>query len=113
MRAAKGRAQTAAASATAPTAATVGIQAGSFFGMPTNPSATCAIGAGASDVDGTVGRELIAHAAGAGTPEELTRHFLETMIRDAGAEPRERDALYRPVHGADAPMAPREVGELE
>lgn len=65
-------------------------------------SATCAIGAGASDVDGTVGRELIAHAAGAGTPEELTRRFLETLIRDAGAEPRERDALYRPVGGADA-----------
>jgi aminodeoxyfutalosine synthase len=60
-------------------------------------SATCAIGAGASDVDGTVGRELIAHAAGAGTPEELTRHFLETLIRDAGAVPRERDALYRRV----------------
>jgi len=60
-------------------------------------SATCALGAGASDVDGTVGRELIAHAAGAGTPEELTRRFLETLIREAGAQPRERDALYRPV----------------
>lgn len=74
-------------------------------------SATCAIGAGASDVDGTVGRELIAHAAGAGTPEELTRRFLETLIRDAGAEPRERDALYRPVGAAEpeieAESAPR------
>jgi len=66
-------------------------------------SATCAIGAGASDVDGTVGRELIAHAAGAATPEELTRRFLETLIRDAGAVPRERDALYRPVSEA-APL---------
>jgi len=71
-------------------------------------SATCAIGAGASDVDGTVGREQIAHAAGAGTPEELTRRFLETLIRDAGAEPCERDALYRPVAevGARAPQRP-------
>lgn len=65
-------------------------------------SATCAIGAGASDVDGTVGRELIAHAAGAGTPEDLTRRFLETLIRDAGAIPRERDALYRLVSEAPA-----------
>jgi len=67
-------------------------------------SATCALGAGASDVDGTVGRELIAHAAGASTPEELTRRFLEGLIRDAGAIPRERDALYRPVAG-EAPRA--------
>jgi len=64
-------------------------------------SATCALGAGASDVDGTVGRERIAHAAGAGTPEELTRRFLETLICEAGAVPQERDALYRPV----APLA--------
>jgi len=64
-------------------------------------SATCAIGSGASDVDGTVGRELIAHAAGAGTPEELTRSFLEALIREAGAEPRERDALYRTVGSSE------------
>jgi aminodeoxyfutalosine synthase len=63
-------------------------------------SATCALGAGASDVDGTVGRERIAHAAGAATPEQLTRRFLEGMIREAGAIPRERDALYRPVEAA-------------
>jgi aminodeoxyfutalosine synthase len=65
-------------------------------------SATCALGAGASDVDGTVGEERIAHAAGASTPEQLTRRFLESLIRDAGAIPRERDALYRPV---DRPQA--------
>jgi aminodeoxyfutalosine synthase len=60
-------------------------------------SATCALCAGASDVDGTVGRERIAHAAGADTPEQLTRRFLEDLIREAGAVPCERDALYRPV----------------
>jgi aminodeoxyfutalosine synthase len=65
-------------------------------------SATASLGAGASDVDGTVGRERIAHAAGAATPEQLTRSFLETMVREAGAIPRERDALY---HTLDGPAA--------
>ncbi len=73
-------------------------------------SAACALSAGASDVDGTVGRELIAHAAGARSPERLTRDLLERMIRDAGARPVERDALYRPVAPAD-PAATRVVGE--
>jgi aminodeoxyfutalosine synthase len=68
-------------------------------------SAACALNAGASDVDGTVGRERIAHAAGASTPEELTRAFLEKLIRDAGGVPRERDALYRPLAAPTA--APR------
>jgi aminodeoxyfutalosine synthase len=62
-------------------------------------SATCALGAGASDVDGTVGRERIAHAAGADTPEQLTRRFLEDLICESGAVPCERDALYRPISG--------------
>lgn len=65
-------------------------------------SATCALNAGASDLDGTVGVERVAHAAGARTPEELTRAFLEDMIRDAGALPVERDALYQPVSIAQA-----------
>jgi aminodeoxyfutalosine synthase len=65
-------------------------------------SATCALTGGASDVDGTVGRELIAHAAGAESPERLTRAFLEGMIREAGAEPVERDALYRTIAPAPA-----------
>jgi aminodeoxyfutalosine synthase len=65
-------------------------------------SATAALGAGASDVDGTVGRERIAHAAGAGTPEQLTRRFLEGMVREAGAVPQERDALYHVIGEAAA-----------
>jgi aminodeoxyfutalosine synthase len=68
-------------------------------------SAACALNAGASDVDGTVGRELIAHAAGATSPEALTRAFLEQLIRDAGALPVERDALYRPVDPAGAAIS--------
>jgi aminodeoxyfutalosine synthase len=75
-------------------------------------SATCALGAGASDVDGTVGRERIAHAAGAGTPERLTRAFLESVIREAGGRPVERDALYRPVARA-VPRVPRDSSACE
>ena len=68
-------------------------------------SAACALSAGASDLDGTVGRERIAHAAGAATPEELARAQLEQLIRDAGAVPVERDALYRPVASCTTPVA--------
>lgn len=68
-------------------------------------SATCALGAGASDVDGTVGRERIAHAAGATTPEKLARERLEQMIREAGGKPVERDAFYRPVRAAGSQTA--------
>lgn len=67
-------------------------------------SSATAMGAGASDVDGTVGHERIAHAAGAGTPEQLTQRMLEGLIRDAGAIPRERDALYQTV-GHARPMS--------
>jgi aminodeoxyfutalosine synthase len=70
-------------------------------------SAVCALQAGASDLDGTVGRERIAHAAGATSPERLTRAFLEDLIRDAGAVPVERDALYRPaLPAADLASSP-------
>lgn len=74
-------------------------------------SATCALGAGASDVDGTVGQERIAHAAGAETPERLARAQLEAMIREAGGRPVERDALYRPLpaRACGAPAAATEA----
>jgi aminodeoxyfutalosine synthase len=75
-------------------------------------SAACALNAGASDVDGTVGRELIAHAAGATSPEALTRAFLEQLIRDAGALPVERDALYRPVDAAGAAISTPAPAEM-
>jgi aminodeoxyfutalosine synthase len=73
-------------------------------------SAVCALQAGASDLDGTVGRERIAHAAGATSPERLTRGFLEDLIREAGAVPVERDALYRPaLPAADLASSPATV----
>jgi aminodeoxyfutalosine synthase len=60
---------------------------------------TAAIGLnfGASDLDGTIGRERIAHAALASSPLGLARERLVEMIREAGRIPVERDALYRVV----------------
>ena len=52
---------------------------------------------GADDIDGTIIREEITHAAGARTPQGLTRDELIGLIRETGREPVERDALYRPV----------------
>jgi aminodeoxyfutalosine synthase len=52
---------------------------------------------GADDVDGTVMEEKIYHMAGAKTPQELHRGFLEQTIRDAGREPVERDSFYNVV----------------
>jgi len=52
---------------------------------------------GADDVDGTVIREEITHAAGARTPERLTTADLADLVRGAGCEPVERDTLYRRI----------------
>jgi len=50
---------------------------------------------GADDMDGTVGHELIYHAAGASAPKGVTISELAGIIRDAGLKPIMRDALYR------------------
>jgi aminodeoxyfutalosine synthase len=52
---------------------------------------------GADDIDGTIGGERIMHAAGAASPSGLLRGRLEQLIREAGCQPVERDALYHPV----------------
>jgi aminodeoxyfutalosine synthase len=49
---------------------------------------------GADDIDGTVVEEKITHAAGAQTPQALSRPELVRMIREAGFIPVERDTLY-------------------
>ncbi len=66
------------------------------------PTATVALNFGADDVDGTIGKETIAHRAGAESPVELVRGQLIDMIRDAGQVPVERDALYNQVELAAA-----------
>lgn len=53
---------------------------------------------GADDIDGTVAEERITHAAGAKTPQVITRSELVRMIKEAGCIPVERDTLYRNLH---------------
>ena len=64
---------------------------------------TAAIGLnyGASDLDGTIGVEKIAHAALASSPLGLARERMVDMIKEAGRIPVERDALYHIVRVHD------------
>lgn len=52
---------------------------------------------GASDVHGTIVQERISHAAGALTPEGLTKDELVWLIKGAGRVPVERDTFYQPI----------------
>lgn len=52
---------------------------------------------GASDVHGTIVQERISHAAGALTPEGLTKDELVWLIKGAGRVPVERDTFYNPI----------------
>jgi aminodeoxyfutalosine synthase len=53
---------------------------------------------GADDLDGTIVEERIIHGAGTPTNQGMTRSEIETLIRNAGRIPIERDTLYNPVH---------------
>ncbi len=78
-----------------------------FWIMLTPDVAQVALRFGADDLDGTVMREEITHAAGARTPQGLTAADLEHLIRAAGCEPHERDTLYRPVRRGSAECGAR------
>ncbi|MBB3108425.1 aminodeoxyfutalosine synthase [Paenibacillus phyllosphaerae] len=52
---------------------------------------------GASDAHGTIVKEKISHAAGALTPEGITREDLIWLIKGAGRIPVERDTFYNEV----------------
>lgn len=52
---------------------------------------------GVDDLNGTVIRERITHAAGATTDEGLSKERIVRLIRDAGRAPVERDGRYAPV----------------
>ncbi len=52
---------------------------------------------GANDLDGTIGKERIAHAALADSPEGRARGKMVASIKDAGRVPVERDALYNEI----------------
>jgi aminodeoxyfutalosine synthase len=58
------------------------------------PLAQVALHFGADDVQGTVVREQIFHAAGATTPTEQKLEELVRFVRDAGRVPVQRDTLY-------------------
>jgi aminodeoxyfutalosine synthase len=59
--------------------------------------AQTALSYGANDLDGTVRREQIHHAAGATSPDVLGVEQLRALIAETGRRPVERDSLYRPV----------------
>ncbi len=53
-----------------------------------------ALAFGADDIDGTIGRERIMHAAGSATPAGLDAAAIETLIRGAGQYPVQRDGDF-------------------
>lgn len=72
-----------------------------YWVMIGEETASIALGFGASDLDGTIGEERIAHAARAASPVGLARERVLRLIRDAGKTPVERDALYNEIHVYD------------
>ncbi len=68
-----------------------------FWIMLGEDVAQVALRFGADDIDGTVVREEITHAAGATTPQGLPVGRIEHLVRTAGCRPVERDTLYRRI----------------
>jgi aminodeoxyfutalosine synthase len=73
----------------------------SYWIMLGEETASVALNFGASDLDGTIGEERIAHYAQAKSAVGLAREKLLEMIREAGKRPVERDALYNVVRAYD------------
>ena len=73
----------------------------SYWVMITEETASVGLRFGASDLDGTIGHERIAHAAKAASPLGLARDRMVQMIKDAERVPVERDALYNVVRVYD------------
>lgn len=69
----------------------------SYWVMLGEDTASLGLNYGASDLDGTILEEKIAHAALAASPIGLATERLVGMIREAGKLPVERDALYNVV----------------
>jgi aminodeoxyfutalosine synthase len=72
-----------------------------YWVMLGEETASIGLNFGASDLDGTIGMERIAHAALASSPLGLARERLLDMIREAGRIPVERDALYNVIQVYD------------
>jgi aminodeoxyfutalosine synthase len=73
----------------------------SYWIMLGEETASVALNFGASDLDGTIGEERIAHYAQAKSAVGLAREKLVEMIREAGKRPVERDALYHVMRAYD------------
>lgn len=68
-----------------------------YWVMLGEQAAEIALAFGATDLDGTIGDEKIAHMALADSAAGHARETLIRMIRSAGKVPVERDALYREI----------------
>jgi aminodeoxyfutalosine synthase len=68
-----------------------------YWVMIGEATASLALHFGASDVNGTLEDEKIAHMAQAASPAGLATDQILRMVRDAGKIPVERDALYNVV----------------
>ena len=66
-----------------------------YWVMTGESTASIGLNFGADDLDGTIGKERIAHAALAASPLGLARDTMVNMIRDAGKVPVERDSTYK------------------
>jgi aminodeoxyfutalosine synthase len=69
----------------------------SYWVMLGHDTASVALSFGASDLDGTIGVEKIAHAAQARSPVGMAEEAMVQTIREAGKVPVQRDALYHVV----------------
>ena len=69
----------------------------SYWVMLGQATAGMGLNFGANDLDGTIGKERIAHAALADSPAGIARRSMVASIKDAGRIPVERDALYNEI----------------
>ena len=77
----------------------------SYWIMLGQDTAGIALNFGASDMDGTIGVEKIAHAALARSPVGMAEDSMVQTIREAGKIPVQRDALYHVVRRYDLAVA--------
>ena len=69
----------------------------SYWVMLGEATASIGLNFGANDLDGTIGKERIAHAALADSPAGRARERMAWSIREARRIPVERDALYNEI----------------
>src|SRR3954470_8536528 len=63
--------------------------------------ASMALNFGASDLDGTIGKEKIVHMAGASSPEGLAIESMRKLCREVGKQPQERDIFYNRINSSE------------